>query len=111
MERLGLLPLFAGEVPGLSVEERTPSAWWWSDTADDPWYWREEHRRWEFDLENENICGHWSGVFTVRGPVCEFESTETIRVKRALMRPFARAYLHSQQRRYMADLQRALSRR
>lgn len=72
---------------------------------------REEHRRWEFDLENENICGHWSGVFTVRGPVCEFESTETIRVKRALMRPFARAYLRSQQRRYMADLQRALSRR
>lgn len=42
VERLGLLPLFAGEVPGLSVEERTPSAWWWSDTADDPWYWREE---------------------------------------------------------------------
>ena len=37
VERLGLLPLFAGEVPGLSVEERTPSAWWWSDTERDPW--------------------------------------------------------------------------
>ena len=40
--RVGLLPLFAGGgVRGLSVEERTPSAWWWSDTERDPWYWRE----------------------------------------------------------------------
>ena len=41
--RVGLLPLFAGGgVRGLSVEERTPSAWWWSDTERDPWYWREQ---------------------------------------------------------------------
>lgn len=42
VNRVGLLPLFAGEIPGLSVEERTPDTWWWSgDPERDPWYWRE----------------------------------------------------------------------
>ena len=40
--RLGFLPLFAGEVPGFSVEERTvPENWWTDDPGTDPWVWRE----------------------------------------------------------------------
>ena len=43
VDRAGLLPLFAGAVPGFSVEELTPAEWWWSgDLERDPWYWREE---------------------------------------------------------------------
>lgn len=68
-------------------------------------------RRWEFDLENENITGRWSGTFTRNGRFCELEFTEDIRVKKPLLRPFARAYLRSQQRRYMDDLEKTLFRR
>lgn len=43
VDRAGLLPLFAGAVPGFSVEELTPAEWWWSgDLERDPWYWREQ---------------------------------------------------------------------
>ena len=39
---LGFLPLFAGEVPGFSVEEMTdPDAWWSGDPGTDPWAWRQ----------------------------------------------------------------------
>ena len=42
VEDLGFLPLFAGDVPGFSVEEHTdPGAWWTEDEDRDPWSWRE----------------------------------------------------------------------
>ncbi|MCR5689612.1 MAG: hypothetical protein K6G71_05110 [Clostridiales bacterium] len=38
----GFLPLFANEVPGMSVEERvSPYCWWTGDPENDPWEWRE----------------------------------------------------------------------
>ena len=42
IERMGFVPLFAAEVPGLSLEEHTESAAWWNecDPAHDPWDWR-----------------------------------------------------------------------
>lgn len=41
IEEIGFLPLFAGEVPGFSVEEMTsPADWWCGDPAVDPWEWR-----------------------------------------------------------------------
>lgn len=41
IDEVGFLPLFAGEVPGFSVEEHTASASWWTgDEASDPWEWR-----------------------------------------------------------------------
>ena len=42
VEEYGFLPLFAGEVPGFSAEERTaPESWWTGDPKTDPWEWRE----------------------------------------------------------------------
>lgn len=41
IETVGFMPLFAGELPGFSVEERTAGAGWWTGGADDPWAWRE----------------------------------------------------------------------
>ena len=42
IEEIGFLPLFAGDVPGFSVEEMTdPATWWSGDPAVDPWEWRE----------------------------------------------------------------------
>ena len=40
--QIGFLPLFSNAVPGFSVEERTVSAYWWTDDpARDPWAWRQ----------------------------------------------------------------------
>lgn len=41
IRKIGFLPLFANEIPGFSVEERTVSKDWWSgDPEKDPWEWR-----------------------------------------------------------------------
>lgn len=42
INEVGFLPLFAGDIPGLSLEEHTaPESWWCEDPAHDPWIWRE----------------------------------------------------------------------
>ncbi len=40
VREIGFLPLFANEIPGFSVEERTQAAYWWTDGPLDPWAWR-----------------------------------------------------------------------
>lgn len=46
INEIGFLPLFGNEIPGFSVEERTPAAWWFTDNAEkDPWKWREQIAR------------------------------------------------------------------
>ena len=42
VREIGFLPLFSNEIPGFSVEERTPgNAWWTDDPETDPWAWRQ----------------------------------------------------------------------
>ena len=42
LRHIGFLPLFAGEIKGFSVEEKTTAASWWTgNRAEDPWEWRE----------------------------------------------------------------------
>lgn len=65
---------------------------------------------WEFDLENENLRGHWIGVFTPQKTATMVEFTEKIDVRNPLMRLFARRYLKRQQARYLADLRAELER-
>ena len=36
----------------------------------------EPYRRWEFDMENSNMKGHWIGVFTDKGNETEIDFTE-----------------------------------
>lgn len=38
--RVGFLPLFAGTLPGLSVEEHTPHDMWFVKDVDGPWEWK-----------------------------------------------------------------------
>ena len=68
----------------------------------------EPYRRWEFDMENENIKGHWIGIFIQNGDQTEIEFTENISVKKILMRPFVKSYLKKQQASYISDLKKAL---
>ncbi len=65
--------------------------------------------RWEFDMENGNMSGHWVGVFTKAGEKTEIEFTESVEAKKLIMKPFVRAYLKKQQERCISDLRRALS--
>ena len=70
----------------------------------------EPYQRWEFDMENDNIKGHWVGVFTQRDGQTEIDFTEDVTAKKIFMKPFVKAYLKKQQAQYIADLRRALER-
>lgn len=65
-------------------------------------------KRWEFDMENANMCGHWTGLFTSNGEQTEVDFTENVTAKKLLLRPFVKPYLKKQQAQYIADLQKAL---
>ena len=72
-------------------------------TATDP------YRRWEFDMENDNMKSHWTGVFTQKGEETEVDFTEDVTAKKLVMKPFVGAYLRKQQAQSIADLSKALS--
>ena len=67
--------------------------------------------RWEFDMENDNMKGHWIGIFTQKGEETEVDFTEDVTAKKVLMRPFVKAYLKKQQAMYVEDLARELKNR
>lgn len=68
----------------------------------------ERCKRWEFDLENANISGHWTGVFTQNGGKTMIEFTENITAKKLFMKPLVKGFLKKQQARYIEDLKKAL---
>lgn len=46
------------------------------------------YKRWEFDMENGNIKGHWTGIFTQSGEQTEIDFTEDVSAKKIFMKPF-----------------------
>lgn len=66
-------------------------------------------RRWEFDMENNNMRGHWTGVFTYENGKTAITFTENVTAKNFFMKPFVKAYLKKQQSTYITDLERALN--
>ena len=66
-------------------------------------------QRWEFDMENDNMKGHWTGVFMQKGDKTEIDFSETVVAKKLFMKPFVGVYLKKQQALYIKDLRRALS--
>lgn len=65
--------------------------------------------RWEFDMENGNMKGHWTGVFKGRGGETEIEFTEDVTAKKLILKPFVKGYLKKQQKQYILDLMKALT--
>lgn len=61
---------------------------------------------WEFDMENENIKGHWVGIFSQKDGYTEIDFTEDVSAKRMVLKPFVNAYLKRQQAQYVEDLKR-----
>ena len=71
-------------------------------TKEDP------YRRWEFDMENSNMKGHWSGIFTAKGDETEIDFTEFVEAKKLLMKPFVKSYLKKQQAQFVEDMRKTL---
>ncbi len=67
---------------------------------------KDEYKRWEFDMENSNMSGHWTGIFNGN---TEIDFTEEVTAKKAIMKPFIKSYLKKQQKLYVADLKKVLS--
>ena len=65
-------------------------------------------KRYEFDMENENMKGHWIGVFSAQGEKTLVDFTEDVTAKKAIMKPFVGMYLKKQQGVYIEDLKKAL---
>ena len=68
----------------------------------------EPYRRWEFDIENSNMTGHWTGIFTAKGDETEIDFTERVEAKKWLLKPFVKLYLKKQQAQFVADIRKAL---
>ena len=66
-------------------------------------------QRWEFDMENSNMKGHWIGVFTPKNGETEIEFTEYVTARKFFLKPFVKAYLKKQQTQFVADLKKALA--
>ncbi len=65
-------------------------------------------KRWEFDMENDNMKGRWTGVFTQKGDQTEVAFTEDVTAKKFLLKPFVKPFLKKQQARYISDLKKSL---
>ena len=65
-------------------------------------------KRWEFDLENDNMKGHWIGIFTQKDGQTEIDFTEDVVAKKLLMKPLVKGFLKKQQTLYVSDLKKAL---
>lgn len=68
----------------------------------------EPYKRWEFDMENSNMKGHWIGLFTSKDNKTEIDFTEYVTVKKFFMKPFVKSYLKKQQAQFISDLKKAV---
>lgn len=68
----------------------------------------ENYKRWEFDMENDNMRGHWTGVFLEINDGVEVSFTEDIETKKFFLKLFIKGYLKKQQAVYITDLKRAM---
>ena len=48
---------------------------------------------WLIDMENSNMTGHWTGIFTAKGDETEIDFTEQVKAKKWLLKPFVKSYL------------------
>ena len=54
-------------------------------------------KRWEFDMENNNMKGHWTGIFAEKDGQTEIDFTEDVTAKKLFMKPFVEFFLKKQQ--------------
>ena len=64
--------------------------------------------RWEFDMENSNMKGHWIGIFTSIDDKTKIDFTEQVTPKKFFMKPFVKSYLKKHQTQFVMDLKKIL---
>lgn len=50
-------------------------------------------KRWEFDMENSNMKGHWIGIFSEKDGQTEIDFTEDVTAKKFVLKPFVKGFL------------------
>jgi hypothetical protein len=68
----------------------------------------EPYKRWEFDMENDKMKGHWVGIFSYENEHTTIYFMEDVVAKKFYMKPFVKSYLKKQQAQYVADLKKIL---
>lgn len=66
------------------------------------------HERYEFDMKNGNMTGHWTGIFEKVNGRARVTFIEEVEVKGIIKKLLVGGYLRSQQKKYIADLKKAL---
>lgn len=70
---------------------------------------KKPYERYEFDMTNKNMNGHWIGVFNIiNNNGTQIEFTEEVSVNNPIMNLFVGLYLKKQQSLYIADLKKEL---
>ena len=68
----------------------------------------EPYKKWEFDMENSNMKGHWVGIFASQNDKTEIDFTEQVTAKKFFMKPFVKSYLRKQQAQFVMELKKEL---
>lgn len=69
---------------------------------------KKPYERYEFDMKNKNMDGHWIGLFSKDGSGTKIEFTEEVKVANPIMNLFVKAYLKRQQATYITDLRKVM---
>lgn len=69
---------------------------------------KKPYERYEFDMTNKNMNGHWIGAFRSINNGTQIEFTEEVSVNNPVMNLFVGLYLKKQQSLYIADLKKEL---
>lgn len=69
---------------------------------------QEPCKRWEFNMENDNMKGHWTGIFTKVDNGTKITFVEEVSVKKPFLKLFIKSFLKKQQALYISDLHKIL---
>ena len=69
---------------------------------------KKPYERYEFNMKNKNMTGHWIGIFSKDGIGTKIEFIEQVETTNPIMNLFVKSYLKKQQATYVADLKKAL---
>ena len=68
----------------------------------------EPYERLEFDIENDNIKGHWIGLFSKKDGETTIDFTENVETKISVPESLIKEYLEKAQALYVSDLEKVL---
>lgn len=68
----------------------------------------EPYKRYEFDIENDTMTGHWIGLFTFENGITTINFTEDVNANKIFIKPLLKTYLKKQQVTYINDLKKVL---